>query len=109
MIEDAVITACRDALEEDTIEALVEYVAKLNKADQESPEILRLQDEIKETEKRIEKLLDQMELGIDSERIGKRLLQREADLETLRVNLKMEMRKQERIDPDITRSFTDVR
>ena len=105
MIEDAVIAACRDALEEDTIEALVEYVAKLNKADQESPEILRLQDEIKETEKRIEKLLDQMELGIDSERIGNRLLQREADLETLRANLKMEMRKQERIDPDVTRSF----
>ena len=105
MIEDAVIAACRDALEEDTIEALVEYVAKLNKADQESPEILRLQDEIKETEMRIEKLLDQMELGIDSDRIGKRLLQREADLETLRINLKMEMRKQERIDPDITRSF----
>ena len=105
LIEDAVIAACRDALEEDTIEALVEYVAKLNKADQESPEILRLQDEIKETEKRIEKLLDQMELGIDSERIGERLLQREADLETLRINLKMEMRKQERIDPDVTRSF----
>ena len=105
LIEDAVIAACRDALEEDTIEALVEYVAKLNKADQESPEILRLQDEIKETEKRIEKLLDQIELGVDSDRIGERLLQREADLETLRVNLKMEMRKQERIDPDITRSF----
>ena len=43
--------------------------------------------------------------GGSCDRIGKRLLQREADLETLRVNLKMEMRKQERIDPDITRSF----
>ena len=105
LIEDAVIAACRDALEEDTIEALVEYVAKLNKADQESPEILRLQDEIKETEKRIEKLLDQIELGVDSDRIGERLLQREADLETLRISMKMEMRKQERIDPDVTRSF----
>lgn len=104
-IETEILKRCKMILDDDIIEEIVEFVTKQNKADQNSPEFIRLTREIQDTEIKIEKLLDQIESGAGSNRISERLAEREKELEGLRQSLTAEMKKQKRIDPSITRSF----
>ena len=105
LIEESVFNTCRQALNNETIEAIVEYVSKENEKDQESPELIRLRSEVNETELRIEKLLDQIESGNATARIAERIASREQELERLQDALRQEIKKQRRIDPDVTREF----
>lgn len=105
IIENSVLERCREALNDEIINAVVEFVTEQNKSDQNSPEFIRITKEIQDAEIKIEKLLDQIEAGVNSERIAERLAVREEELERLKRNLTEEMKKQRRIDPQITRSF----
>lgn len=105
LIEESVFNTCRQALNNETIEAIVDYVSKENEKDQESPELIRLRSEVNETELRIEKLLDQIESGNATARITERISAREQELESLQDALRQEIKKQRRIDPDVTREF----
>lgn len=104
-IESRVLDACRKALTNEMIEEAVKTVAEYNKRDQESPEIIRLKDEIKSVENKIDKLLTEIEEGLASTRVKSRLAQREEELNYLQHCLKKEMAKQRIIDPGMVRDF----
>lgn len=104
-IEAQVMRICRDSLTEESIETIMKSVQELNASDLERPEIIRLQKAIKETELRIEKLLDQLEQGVQSSRFASRINEREMELQNLKRQLRAEERKQILIEPDIVRHF----
>ena len=71
----------------------------------ESPEIIRLRSEIKDIEKRIDKLITEIEDGLSSKRLTDRLTQRETELEVLKKSLKKEEAKQRIINPHTVWDF----
>lgn len=104
-IEKEILRICRKSLSKEIVDAVVSAVAEYNKRDQESPEIIRLRSEIKEMEKRIDKLITEIEDGLASKRITERLSQRESELEVLNKSLKKEEAKQRIIQPHVVRNF----
>lgn len=104
-IESCVLDACRKALTNEMIEEAVKTVAEYNKRNQESPEIIRLKDETKSVENKIDKLLTEIEEGLSSARVKSHLAQREEELDYLQHCLKKEMAKQRIIDPGMMRDF----
>ena len=106
-LEPLVLETCRQMLTDDIIDSVVLAIIEQNERDQETPVIVKLQDEIKDMEKRIERLLDQIEEGSGSTSLGERLAQRELELENLRKQLKREEGKQRKIDPVLARHFLE--
>ena len=104
-LENHIVEICRRSLSKEIIEEVVNTVIEYNKRDQESPEIIRLKGEIKETEKKIDKLITEIEEGLSSKRILDRLTQREAELEALNKSLKKEEAKQRIISPGTVWDF----
>lgn len=104
-IESQVVDICRKSLSKEIIEEVVKTVNDYNKRDQESHEIIRLKDEIKDMESKIDKLITEIEDGLSSKRLIDRLTQREAELEVLKKNLQKESAKQQIIKPNIVRDF----
>ena len=104
-IESQVISICLASLTDDIIDTVVDSVVAQNNIDQESPELVRLRAEIKAIEKKIDELIDQVEAGVHSPRFARRLEEREAELETLKKQKRIEEHKQRRIDPELARSF----
>lgn len=104
-IEKEILRICRKSLSKEIVEAVVSAVAEYNKRDQESPEIIRLKSEIKEMEKKIDKLITEIEDGLSSKRVADRLSQREFELEVLNKSLKKEETKQRIIQPHVVRTF----
>ena len=84
---------------------IIKGVEEQNRKDQESTSIINIRKDIKETEKKIEVLLDQLETGYNSSSIAERLHQRETELEELNRHLLKEQSKQKTIDPAVARSF----
>ena len=104
-IENHIVKICKRSLSKEVIEDVVSAVIEYNKRDQESPEINRLKSEIKDIEKKIDKLITEIEEGLSSKRIVDRLAQREAELEVLNQRLKKEEAKLRIISPNIVRDF----
>ena len=104
-IEKLVLKTCQDMMTDEVIEEVVAAVEKQNKEDQESAAIIRIRDEIKDIEKKIEKLLDQIESGSSSSKINERLKTREDELARLQKQLRKEQLKQIVIDPKHVRDF----
>ena len=72
--------------------------------------IVSLQADIRDTEKKIDRLIDQIEDGTASARVNERLQQRENELDSLKKQLHAERTKQEPVDPFAARLFlTGVR
>ena len=84
---------------------VIKTVTELNKRDRESPEIIRLKDEIESLENKIDKLINEIEEGLGSSRVAKRLSKREEELEYLQKCLKHEEAKQCTIEPAMVRDF----
>ena len=103
-IESLILDICRDLLSDEMIDKIVREVEELNRKDMESTAVIKLREEIKSTEKKIEVLLDQLEEGVNSSNIVKRLKKREDELEDLKKQLRKEQAKQRKIDPDIART-----
>lgn len=103
-IEPLILDICRDLLSDEMIDKIVREVEELNRKDMESTAVIKLREEIKSTEKKIEVLLDQLEEGVNSSNIVKRLKKREDELEDLKKQLRKEQAKQRKIDPDIART-----
>ena len=89
-IESQVISICLASLTDDIIDTVVDSVVAQNNIDQESPELVRLRAEIKAIEKKIDELIDQVEAGVHSPRFARRLEEREAELETLKKQKRIE-------------------
>lgn len=104
-IEDLVIESCRELLTDEIIEAVVESVTEQNKKDQETKVILQLQSDIKNTETKISRIIDQIEDGMGSVMLADRLKQREEELASLKQQLKREESRLIQIDPDTVRDF----
>lgn len=104
-LEPIVLETCRSLLSDAVIDKVVKVVIAQNKIDEESPELIRLRDEIKSTESKIERLLDQIEEGLNSIRAAERLKQREQELSELKRQMKKEEAKQAKLDPAIIRDF----
>ena len=104
-LEPIVLETCRSLLSDAVIDKVVKAVIAQNKIDEESPELIRLRDEIKSTESKIERLLDQIEEGLNSIRAAERLKQREQELSELKRQMKKEEAKQTKLDPAIIRDF----
>lgn len=104
-IEDLVFTLCRELLTDEVIADIIEAVRRLNENDQESIELTRLKKDIKSTEEKIERLLDQIENGTASPMISDRLKKREDELEALKKQLVHENSKQTLISPEMTKRF----
>ena len=104
-IEDLVIDACRKCLTDEVLNEVIKTVTELNKRDRESPEIIRLKDEIESLENKIDKLINEIEEGLGSSRVAKRLSKREEELEYLQKCLKHEEAKQCTIEPAMVRDF----
>jgi hypothetical protein len=92
-------------MDDDAIDKIVGEIEDQNQKDLESSATIRLRKEIKETEKKIEILIDQLETGVNSSRVAGRLKQREDELEALNKQLQKEQAKQIKIDPVLARSF----
>lgn len=105
VIEDLIFNLCKELLTDEVIEDISEAVRKLNDADQESIEITRLKKDIKATEDKIGRLIDQIENGTVSPMISDRLKDREEELETLKRQLKKENSKQVRLSPEMAKIF----
>ena len=105
LIEELVFKTCRDHITDELIDMILESVRELNEQDQESLELIRLRKDIKETETKIERLVDQIENGTANERVSERLNQREEELKLLNKRLSVEKAKQLHIDPDTVRMF----
>ena len=105
VLEPIILKTCRDLLTDEVIDSVVAAVEEQNKADQESPALIRIRGDIKNTEKKIEKLLDQIEEGSGSTRIAERLKKREDELDILKKELKKEEARQLKLDPALVRSF----
>lgn len=104
-IEPLILDACRNLLSDEMIDMITDGIEKQNLMDQESSYMIRLRDDIKSTEKKIEVLLDQLETGLNSSRVAGRLKEREDELEDLHRQLQKEQAKQKKIDPDLARTF----
>ena len=104
-IEPLILDVCRDLMSDEMIYNIVKAVEEQNLLDQESAAVIRLREEIKSLEKKIEVLLDQLEEGVNSARIANRLKKREDELEELNKQLQKEKAKQRKIDPDLARTF----
>ena len=87
------------------LDEVIKTVTELNKRDRESPEIIRLKDEIESLENKIDKLINEIEEGLGSSRVAKRLSKREEELEYLQKCLKHEEAKQCTIQPAMVRDF----
>lgn len=110
LLEERIIQTCRNLLSDAVIEKVKKAVIEQNRIDEESAELIRLKEEIKTTEGRIEKLLDQIEDGLNSIRAAERLQQREQELSELKRQLKREESKQVKLDPQrIVEYLTIVR
>lgn len=107
-IEAMVLEICRGMLTDDVVEEIVAAVIRQNNDDQESPELIRIRSDIKATELKINKILDQIENGVNSSRVAERLNERETELEELKRLLKKEEAKQRYIDPEIARGFIET-
>lgn len=105
LIEEPVLDTCREFLCDEAIAAIVKGIEEQNKKDQESTAIINIREEIKQTEKKIDVLLDQLETGENSSKIAERIRKREAELEELKRQLQKEQAKQKTIDPAIARNF----
>ena len=92
-------------LSDEIINRVVIGIDEQNTKDLESPVIMNLKTEIKETEKKIDRLLDQMEGAEGSIKLGERLRKREEDLDMLNKQLMQERFKQRLIDPVLARQF----
>ena len=77
-IESLIFHLCKELLTDDVIDDIVEAVRRLNDSDQESIELARLKKDIKATEEKIERLLDQIETGTASSMISDRLKKRDS-------------------------------
>ena len=93
LIEDLVFETCSSLITDDLINDVVASVVAINKQDQESLETVRLRKEIKQTEDKIERLIDQIENGTANLRVSDRLDQREAELNSLKKQLSIEQGK----------------
>ncbi len=60
-LEPLILDVCRHLLADDAIDKIIKEVEIQNQKDMESSAVIRLREEIKETEKKIEVLLDQLE------------------------------------------------
>ena len=107
-IESEVIKACQSMMTDDIINILVADAIQRNKEDQESPAVTRIQGEIKETKKKIETLIDQIESGTSSSNIAERLTKRESQLEDLMKQLRKEQAKQKPLDPQVIRNYLEM-
>ena len=106
-IEEIVLEYCRQVLSDDIIYDVVNAIIEQNQLDQESPTIANLKAEIKGLERKIEKLLDQMESADGSEKLGERLKKREQDLDALNKQLIREQARQRKIDPILAKQFLE--
>ena len=104
-IEPLILDVCRELMSDDMIDSLVEEIEKQNLEDLESSAVIRLREDIKSTEKKIEVLLDQLEEGINSTKIANRLKKREDELEEMNKQLQKELAKQKKVDPVFARNF----
>ena len=104
-IESLILEHCRQMLSDEIINRVVIGIDEQNTKDLESPVIMNLKTEIKETEKKIDRLLDQMEGAEGSIKLGERLRKREEDLDMLNKQLMQERFKQRLIDPVLARQF----
>jgi hypothetical protein len=104
-LEPLILDVCRQLLADDVIDTIIKEVEIQNQKDLESSAVIRLREEIKETEKKIEVLLDQLETGINSTSVAGRLKKREGELEELNKQLQKEQAKQMKIDPGLARNF----
>ena len=105
LIESFILDICRESLTDDFIREAVNAIKLQNESDQQMPAIMRITDSIKDVEMKIEKLLDQVEAGVSSDRIASRLAQREGELYDLKRQLEQEKRKLRKIDPAIAERF----
>ena len=105
MIESLVLMICRESLTDEFIDSAINAITLQNEEDQRLPTIMRLNDSIKDVESKIEKLLDQVESGISTERIASRIKQREDELADLKWQLRKEKLKLKKIDPVLARRF----
>lgn len=103
-IEPLVLSECRNLISDKIIEEVIGRIIEVNKETQEGTDIKRLRNDVKSTEAKIEKLLNQLEEG-GSKTIGDRVRKREEELEVLKRQLKIEESKQRLMDPDIVRMF----
>ncbi len=104
-IESLVLKECRDMLTDENIDIIIKGIEEQNRIDMESPLIVSLQADIRETEKKIDRLIDQIEDGTASSRVNERLQQRENELDSLKKQLHAEKTKQEPVDPFAARLF----
>ena len=104
-LEPLILDVCRHLLADDVIDKIIKEVEIQNQKDLESSAVIRLREEIKGTEKKIEVLLDQLETGINSTSVAGRLKRREGELEELNKQLQKEQAKQMKIDPGLARNF----
>ena len=109
-IENKVFSICKSQLTDDQIADIIKSIVELNEQDQDSLELARLKKEIKSLEDKIEKLIDQLEGGMDSVRVATRLKKREEELASLKRQRAIEESKKLKIDPDMARRFLkDIR
>ena len=92
-------------MSDEIISDVIKAISEQNIKDQESPSITNLKSEIKEMEKKIDRLLDQMESADGSNKLGARLRKREDDLQELNRKLTLEQSKQRSIDPVLVYQF----
>ncbi|MBR2674329.1 MAG: recombinase family protein [Mogibacterium sp.] len=104
-LEDIVMETCRNELSDEIIDAVLTSVREQNENDKETALASMLATEIKETEKKISRIIDQIEDGQGSVMLADRLRQREDELSNLRLQLKREEAKQIYIEPDTVRAF----
>ncbi len=104
-LEQKVLAECRKAISDKSIEDAVQMIKEQNIQDQDSPEIIRLNGEIKSLEDKIARLLNQIEDGLGSARAAKRLAEREEQLEGLYAQLRIEKSKQIKLTPEKARDF----
>ena len=104
-IESLVLDACREMLTDEAIDTIIQGIEKQNRLDMESPLIVSLEADIRETEKKINRLIDQIEDGTASAMVNERLQQRENELDNLKKQLHAERTKQEPVDPFAARLF----
>ena len=99
-----------EMLTDENIDIIIQGIEEQNRLDMESPLIVSLQADIRDTEKKIDRLIDQIEDGTASARVNERLQQRENELDSLKKQLHAERTKQEPVDPFAARLFlTGVR
>ena len=104
-IESLVLDACREMLTDEAIDTIIQGIEEQNRLDMESPLIVSLEADIRETEKKINRLIDQIEDGTASAMVNERLQQRENELDDLKKQLHAERTKQEPVDPFAARLF----